>query len=550
MATRHHGRKHASSLRDSANADKSKKDLLNETETKMDYGIARARLSLAMLEVENKSKGSDGAVGKAMWHLSQDALALFMSLKAGVRATMNFIADLTASDDVVNDHLLSTLEENMHAFEEKYQNFTAFPDRDKVLLLLQLVEVKDQALFKICNLLTSKLGFTFKWQEEENDKSRSLAEFVNPAVQELLKLFKTFGSLAKSMRMVSYTTAEGDMTLSLYEIQQKNTEMQREMLEKDNTISTLSSRLKAVTQEVGRQQVIVAQQKEIDELALSTMSLKKEVENLKKEKKILIQSEAMTKDLLTQAQHRMKTVQEKLDKQNSSLKPQIEKTLLQYEREMRDLKSLKQELTLSDNRVNFMEQKIAESKKEVQVMENKLKAANLRNEADTMRLEVVMKENEKQKRINLVLTAAKMEAEKRTKKANMSQEQTLGKLSEKESEIVELHALMKAKDEARERIEKQLDDETLLVKAKIKEIEEFESRFLEMQKEVKMKDEYIVNLENEKKKFEIEGMTTKARKEMSIVKDNLKDLQKENAKLRSSLRKAAKEKEVNSAEDK
>ena len=515
-----------------------KKEALSDAETKMDYGIARARLSLAMLEV--------GGGGKAMGMGTAgteelDSLSQFMSLKSGTRALLNFIADFTASEGVANDTLLHAIEESIHEFEEKYQNFTAFPNKEKLVLILQLIEVRDKAVCKACNMLMSKLGFgDFHKPEKDNDHPH---ETVNAEVNELLSLFKSFKSMAKTMKMVSYTSAEADMSLSLYELQQKMTEMQVEVKEKDHEILKLSSRLKSVTQEVGRQQVIISQQKEIDEMELLNRSLKTAVENFKKERKTLIQSESMTKDLLAQAQHKMKTLQEKMEKQNSALKPQIQQTLINYEKEMKDLKLMKQELILSDSRANHLETQYVKSKTEIQNVENKLNAANLRNEADTLRLEVVMKENDKQKRINAVVIAAKMEAEKRTRKAHMEQEQTHIKLSEKQSEITELYSLIKTKDEIKERLQKQVDGGMITIKAKEKEIAEFESRFEEIRNDSRVKQEYITNLEKKIKDFEVAGMTKEAKIEMSIVKDSVKSLQDENKKLKDSLKKVVRERD-------
>ena len=538
MANHQHAHSHGTPLRHSSTSGLRKKDLLDDAETKVDYGIARARLSLAMLEVDTKSKKESN--DKGIWELSQDPLSLFMSLKAGTRAAIHYLSDLTSREGTANDRLLHAIDESAHEFEEKYQNFTAFPDKDKLLLLLQLVETKDKAVYRICNLLMSKLGFDDQEQQQEDD-IESLSVAANPAIHGLLALFKAFVSMTKAMKMVSYSNAEADMTLSLHDLQRRMTETQQEIRDKDETISTLAYRLKAVTQEVGRQQVIVSQQKEIDELEVTNRGFQKEIEKLKREKKTLIQSEAMTKDLLTQAQHRMKSLQEKFEKQNSTLKPQVQQTLLHYERDMKDLKAMKQELILSDNRAIHLEKKILASREEIQSVENKLKAANVRNEADKLRIDVFAKENAKQKRINVVMSAAKMEAEKRTKKANMLQEQIHIKLSEKQSEIAEINALIKTKDDNRDRLQKQLNDQALVIKARDKEIEDLKSRFLEIQQDSKFKDEHIANLEKKNRAFEVAGMSKEAKIEMSIIKDNLEVLQNENKKLKENLRNARRE---------
>ena len=205
-------------------------------------GIEKSRNTLRLLDIDLEEAPSSSADGQ----VKEDSYAMFISLKSTCRLILKYLRDTLAESR--DDNSVRLFEASLLEFEQTYRDFNSLTVHRQMPVLLRLIETKDKALYRTCNLLLGKLGIEYTVDYE-------ISALATPEIRELIKVFSTFKALARSMKMVEFTTEDSDSATTLLKVQHKYSEQRKELTTLMDEHEELKRRYKAVSHGVGRQQV-------------------------------------------------------------------------------------------------------------------------------------------------------------------------------------------------------------------------------------------------------------------------------------------------------
>jgi hypothetical protein len=325
------------------------------------------------------------------------------------------------------------LEEPLVKFEAQFDNFANLGSLKKQLeVCMNLNEVRENVLNRLCNMLLLQIGadpLLSGGNEggEGNGKRDWNKERLSKGTKSLLKCFvasKSIGEKAKVMeRLLQHAENSGNPEAKRIErelrdeitgLEEQLRQTKALLVMKGEHLENITAKYDVLANEPGRLQNLSRQQDLIDGLERNQMELSKELGTLRETNRELIQAEGNLKDKNASLQATLKHERQVFEEDVDSLRPEIQKQLEELRVGQRDMSYIRHGLSLTIDRFNLAEHKLAASEERRHVIESTLKTQS--NELSMLRQAniTVVEQSERRMRIALVAVGAKEKEEELT----------------------------------------------------------------------------------------------------------------------------------------
>jgi len=370
--------------------------------------------------------------------MKHDTRLLQTFLREEVLPTRTFKIEYTP-DPVANKEAAAAakyyeqLEEPLVKFEAQFDDFANLGSLNKQLeVCMNLNEVRENVLNRLCNMLLLQIGadplLSGDDEGAEGGGKRDWnKERLSKGTKSLLKCFvasKSIGEKAKVMeRLLQHAENSGNPEAKLVErelrdeitgLEEQLRQTKALLVMKGEHLENITSKYDVLANEPGRLQNLSRQQDLIDGLERNQMELSKELGALRETTRELVQAEGSLKDKNASLQATLKHERQVFEEDVDSLRPEIQKQLEELRVGQRDMSYIRHGLSLTIDRFNLAEHKLAASEERRHVIESTLKTQS--NELSMLRQAniTVVEQSERRMRIALVALGAKEKEEELT----------------------------------------------------------------------------------------------------------------------------------------
>lgn len=282
--------------------------------------------------------------------------------------------------------------------------------------------------------------------------------------------------------------------------------------------------------------VLAKQQDQIDALERTNKAMAKELQDLRAENRRLVQSDSHSKDLLMHAQHHAKSLKLTYEKQTNIIRPQLQESISSFQNDQKSLHNIKHAMAHWAERCRVLETQAMEASQGYKKAQTDLTALTQRQVAEAVRSKSLADELARQKRINIVVTAAKLE----------SDDQAMAQLRATDAAKAELRAALIEIEHVTSKNTMLSNEFSELAIAMVNAqqrvgerdnlIASHDEKIAQLMDEHKLKDAVATELHDTIAKFLSEGMTSQKKGEFAVMQNELQDAKNENSILQNSLR--------------
>ena len=342
----------------------------------------------------------DNGVANGMIH-GNEVLESFLSMKHDVRVLQTFFREnimkvrttINNSEEAVNYY--SSLETGLIDFENTFNNFHRMLPEEQVIECIDLNQAREHIIYKMSSLLLKELGvddiltnnnnISNNKDKDSDNKNASNWDSDKTAVgtREMIKLIKAIRTISeKASRLenkINFYEADGtrrteaDLRDQLMSLDQQLLQTKDSLAQSRNQLESLYTNYNVLANEPGRMQALSKQQSRIEQLELREQELSKEVRKVMIENRELIQSEGQLKDRVSSLHATLRTEKEMYEYEVATLKPEVQKQLMDLREKQREMRSIKHGLTLTVDRFNVAEDKLKESEKRKRFIEEEMR---------------------------------------------------------------------------------------------------------------------------------------------------------------------------------
>lgn len=201
-------------------------------------GIEKSRANLRLLETATPAEDET--------YSKDDPNVLFIELKTTCRVILNYLHE-TMSDSH-DDEAVRLMEKSLVDFEKRFRGFVSMSAQDQVAAILKLVEIKDKAVYRTCNLMVGRLSLDYVVEYD-------IPSLATAEVGELVKVFATLKLLTRTIKLREFTHDDAEDSTSLLKLQRTCHDQLLQLSGLKAEHEELTARYRALTQDVGRQQV-------------------------------------------------------------------------------------------------------------------------------------------------------------------------------------------------------------------------------------------------------------------------------------------------------
>jgi len=380
------------------------------------------------------------------------------------------------------------LENPLVKFEEQFSKFANVVSLEQqVETVLNLNVTRETILSRLCNMLMMEIGGDAILQQntgdsdddhnynndddngrsddagnkKKKDKKKTTAakkkrdwdkERLSMGTKALIKCFvaaRLIGEKSKSMeRLLQHAENSGNPEAKKVqrELRDEITGLEEQLRQTKALLVMKGEHLEAITakydvlaNEPGRLQNLSRQQDQIDILERNQMELSREISKLREENRSLKQSQGDLTDRNTSLQATLKHERSVFEQDVDSLRPAIQRQLEELRTGRRDMAYIRHGLSLTIDRFNLAESKLANSEKRCAVAESQFKAQAQELEMLRMSNAKIVEESSRRMRIALVAVAA-------TEKEEAYSASLKEKIAMLEADKIELNNIIKSRN--------------------------------------------------------------------------------------------------------
>ena len=305
-------------------------------------------------------------------------LKQYLTLKSDARALQTYyrtnIAGLKPDHE---DSKFSALDMELVAFEKNFAKFSNLTAEDQVSKLIGIVDAKDKATFRIAATVLEGIGMDHVVREYDVGCDLSLCSRELP---NLFCLFETFRSLGKTVKRLISALDIDDQSADIVSKQLQIAHLQSELAAKEQEAFDLGNKLRQVTMNVGRQQIIARQLEEIQGLEARCKKTESELLKITRENRELQQDLHQRNDLVQKLLSQLENAQQAYDTDVLKLQPLVERQISKAQSDHKEIVDIRNKVSLSVAMMDSMEKRAAEAKVE---------AAALHEAKEALRIELV-----------------------------------------------------------------------------------------------------------------------------------------------------------------
>ena len=413
----------------------------------------------------------DNGVANGMIH-GDEILESFLSMKHDVRVLQTFFRDnimkvrttINNSEEAVNYYY--SLEKGLIDFENKFDSFHRMLPEEQVKECIDLNQAREYIIHKMSSLLLKELGVDDILTNDNNtnntnnnsnnknsndDRHNTLdwnSDKTAVGTREMIKLIRAVRTISeKASRLeskINFYEADGtrrneaDLRDQLMSLDQQLLQTKDSLAQSRSQLESLYTNYNILANEPGRMQALSKQQSRIEQLELREQELSKEVSKIMTENRELIQSEGQLKDRVSSLHATLRTEKEMYEYEVASLKPEVQKQLMELREKQRDMRYIKHGLTLTVDRFNVAEDKLAASEKKKRLMEEEMRRLTSENSMlEDLKKKSDMKAD-KQMRMALAACGALESEEKRNSECRDEIARLQRVITDKEADIISL----------------------------------------------------------------------------------------------------------------
>ena len=443
-------------------------------------------------------------------------LKIFITLKSDCRILLTSLHDNDNNNNNNNNN-------DMIEFETKYELFETLKTNDQIILINELLDIKDNLLNRIINELISHTDISYL-NHYNNNNDNIIIDLCSYSIPLLLSLFNTYKYINNQMKIVELH--KGSAAIEHISILQSNIDNIKETLknteiERDNNITKLQSLTDSVA---GRYLKAIEMQDTITILENNKIILQNEIYDKDIENRKLKQIIGQMQDSLTVLRSQLYESKEAYNRDIVKFQPVLEQHYYKAIGEEKELLSLR-----SDANIGFERAKVAEKQKQVieyenEKLRNEIKIAKAETSLKEKMMNQVLKENERLKQVNICLTASKIKFQELAKSNELLIIDEKNKIKEYDNKMGDVNEEMKEMEqyilqlqqlvETAEVSEREANDklslfiaekeaDALFLNEALSRLEKVEDAGLSESKQIEFDDmaKKIDRLENEKKKL-------------------------------------------------
>lgn len=306
------------------------------------------------------------------------SLKTFLTLKSDARALLTYFRHNIASVKFAEKpDILGSLDVDLVEFDRFYEKFSSVPGEMQTEKLFGVMNTKDKALFRIANSVLENLGMDHVVREFDVGCDISMC---SSELTDMFSLFETFRALGNTVKRLLNAMDNEDLAADLSAKQVLIGQLQTEVALKDKEIFELGGKLRQLTMNTGRQQVITRQLEEIQALEAKCRKLTKETTNLTTENRELHQSIHHKNDRIQHMESQLSSARSAYETDILKLQPVVERQVRGAQVDRKEIADIRNKATLTIGMMEGVERRAQSSADE---------AATLRSEAETLRVEMV-----------------------------------------------------------------------------------------------------------------------------------------------------------------
>jgi hypothetical protein len=362
-------------------------------------------------------------------------LKIFITLKSDCRILLTSLHDNDNNNNNDNNN-------DMIEFETKYELFETLKTHNQIILINELLDLKDNLLNRIINELISHTDISYL-NNYNNNNDNIIIDLCSYSIPLLLSLFNTYKYINNQMKIVELH--KGSAAIEHISILQSSIDNIKETLknteiERDNNINKLQSLTDSVA---GRYLKAIEMQDTITILENNKIILQNEIHDKDIENRKLKQIIGQMQDSLTVLRSQLYESKEAYNRDIVKFQPVLEQHYYKAIGEEKELLSLR-----SDANIGFERAKVAEKQKQVieyenEKLRNEIKIAKAETSLKEKMMNQVLKENERLKQINICLTASKIKFHELAKSNELLIIDEKNKLKEYDNKMGDVNEEMK-----------------------------------------------------------------------------------------------------------
>ena len=363
------------------------------------------------------------------------------------------------------------LEAPLLEYEKQFKNFAKLPtDEMQLECTLMLNSVRETVIARLCNLLLMQIGADGLLasgdeddEEEEGGVNKNKGALKGKGKSEkrdwggvgashgtkgLIKCFLATRKAGEQIKMMerlldrpenstSYDAKRCERQLrdEITGLEEQLRQTKALLAMKGEHLENTTAKYEVLANEPGRLQNLSRQQDQISLLERNQMDLSREIGSLQERNRKLIQSESSLTDKMAHLHATLEHERGVFEKDVDSLRPEIQKQLAELRRGHRDMAYIRHGLSLTIDRFNLAEGKLAVSEARATKAETKLKIQNQELEMLRASHHTLSSEASSKIKIAMVAVAAKEREEAMTAKLREENQAFLAERSELQKTI-------------------------------------------------------------------------------------------------------------------